>query len=157
MRNTKELESILQAIYQLNYAEIRKNEGYACNNKIHNLLTYALMRVFNANTNFLLMCCATSELTDMENATKQLLERDTKFNKYMEYMENKKMTPYKTQAYISSLNQGKIQPTEMDEITVLEKVGNNDYIVDYKGVKCHALFNWFVCAYFADDLYRVVK
>ncbi|MCM1220787.1 MAG: hypothetical protein NC548_40480 [Lachnospiraceae bacterium] len=44
----------------------------------------------------------------------------------------------------------------MDEITVLEKVGDNDYIVDYKGVKCHALFNWFVCAYFADDLYRRV-
>ena len=45
---------------------------------------------------------------------------------------------YKAQAHIHSLN-GK-----MDEITVLEKVGDNDYIVDYKGVKCHALFNWFV-------------
>ena len=43
------------------------------------------------------------------------------------------MTPFKTQAHIHSLN-GK-----MDEITVLEKVGENDYIVDYKGVKCHAL------------------
>lgn len=49
------------------------------------------------------------------------------------------MKPYKTQAHIHSLN-GK-----MEEITVLEKVGDNDYIVDYKGVKCHALFNWFNC------------
>lgn len=49
------------------------------------------------------------------------------------------MQHYKVQAHIHSLN-GK-----MDEITVLEKVGDNDYIVDYKGVKCHALFNWFVC------------
>lgn len=56
-------------------------------------------------------------------------------------------------AYIQSLNLGKINPEVMDEITILEKVGNNDYIVDYKGVKCHALFNWFVCAYFADDVY----
>ena len=46
---------------------------------------------------------------------------------------------------------------EMAEITVLEKVGDNDYIVDYKGVKCHALFNWFVCEYYADDVYRRVE
>ncbi len=66
------------------------------------------------------------------------------------------MNGYKTQAYINSLNKGKMRPEVMDEITVLEKVGDNDYIVDYKGVKCHALFNWFVCAYFADDIYRRV-
>lgn len=62
----------------------------------------------------------------------------------------------KTMAYIQSLNKGKIQPEVMDEITILEKVGDNDYIVDYKGVKCHALFNWYVCAYFADDVNRRV-
>lgn len=62
-----------------------------------------------------------------------------------------KIIPYKVQAHIHSLN-GK-----MDEITVLEKVGDNDYIVDYKGVKCHALFNWFVCEYYADDVYTIVK
>lgn len=55
----------------------------------------------------------------------------------------------KTQAYVQSLNVGKMQPEVMDEITVLEKVGDNDY----KGIKCHAIFNWFVCAYFADDVY----
>lgn len=63
------------------------------------------------------------------------------------------MNPYKTQAYIQSLNKGLINPTYTDEITVLEKVGDNDYIVDYKGIKCHAIFNWYVCAYFADDVY----
>ena len=63
------------------------------------------------------------------------------------------MKPYKTQAYIKSLNQGLMLPTHTYEITVLEKVGDNDYIADYKGVKCHALFNWFVGAYFVDDVY----
>ena len=29
-----------------------------------------------------------------------------------------------------------------DEITVLEQCGDNDYVVDYKGVKCHALFSF---------------
>lgn len=46
---------------------------------------------------------------------------------------------------------------QMAEITVLEKVGDNDYIVDYKGVKCHALFNWFVCEYYADDIYGRIE
>ncbi len=63
---------------------------------------------------------------------------------------------FKTQAYIQSLNKGLIMPTYKDEITVIEKVGDNDYIVDYKGVKCHVLFNWFVGAYFADDVYGKV-
>ena len=61
------------------------------------------------------------------------------------------MKPFKTQAHIHSLK------GEMDEIIVLKELGNNDYIVDYKGVKCHALFNWFVCEFYADDIYRIVK
>ena len=62
-----------------------------------------------------------------------------------------KLKPYKTQAHIYSLDGA------MAEITVLEETGNNDYIVDYKGIKCHAIFNWFVCEYFADDVYGKVK
>ena len=42
------------------------------------------------------------------------------------------------------------------EITVLEKVGDNDYIVDYNGIKCHAIFNFFTGCYYADDIYGVV-
>ena len=61
------------------------------------------------------------------------------------------MKEYKVMAHIHSLN------GEMAEITVLEEVGNNDYIVNYKGVKCHALFNFFVCEYYADDVYGIVE
>ena len=67
------------------------------------------------------------------------------------------MTSFKTQAYINSLNVGKTKPEIKDEITVLEKVGDNDYIVDYKGVRCHALSNWFVGTYFADDIYGRIE
>lgn len=67
------------------------------------------------------------------------------------------MKPFKTYAYIYSLNRGKLNSTEMDEITILEKVGDNDYIVDYKGVKCHALFNWFNCTYYVDDIYGRIE
>jgi len=58
---------------------------------------------------------------------------------------------YKTMAHINSLN-GK-----MAEITVLKQLENNKYIVDYCGVKCTAIFNWFTCEYYADDLYGIVK
>ena len=58
---------------------------------------------------------------------------------------------YKVMAHIHSLN------GEKDEITVLKKIGDNDYMVDYRGVKCHALFNWFVCEYYADDIYGIIK
>ena len=67
------------------------------------------------------------------------------------------MKPFKTQAHINSLD-GK-----MNEITVLQEYVmfghriNNSYIVDYKGTKCTALFNWFVGEYYADDIYGVVK
>ena len=63
------------------------------------------------------------------------------------------MKEFKTQAYIQSLNMGKMKSDTMDQITVLQKIGDNDYIVDYKGIKCHTIYNWFVCAYFADDVY----
>ena len=61
------------------------------------------------------------------------------------------MKEYKAMAHINSLNGKK------DEITVLKKIGDNDSMVDYKGVKCHALFNWFVCEYYADDIYGIIK
>lgn len=61
------------------------------------------------------------------------------------------MKGYKTMAHIHSLK------GEMREITVLEKVGDNDYIVDYNGVKCHALINWFVGQFYADDIYRRIE
>lgn len=63
---------------------------------------------------------------------------------------------FKTRGYIQSLNNGKMQSDTTDEITVLEQVGRNDYIVDYKGVKCHAIFNWFTYAYYVDDVYGKV-
>ena len=57
------------------------------------------------------------------------------------------MKPYKAYAHIYSLDE------EMDEITVLEETGNNEYLVDYRGVKCSAIFNTANFQYYADDVY----
>lgn len=56
-----------------------------------------------------------------------------------------------TMAHIFSLG------GEMDEITVLENYGNNKYIVDYRGVKCTAIFNIFENAYYADDIFGRIE
>lgn len=53
----------------------------------------------------------------------------------------------KTKAHIFSLG------GEMDEISILEYKGNNNYIVDYRGVKCTAVFNIFGNSYYADDIF----
>lgn len=46
----------------------------------------------------------------------------------------------------------------VDTVTLIEKVGDNDYLVETKeGIKCHALFNVFTGLYYADDLYRKVE
>ena len=44
------------------------------------------------------------------------------------------------------------------EITVKDKVGDNDYIVETEeGIVCHAIFNYFAGLYYADDLYTKVE
>ena len=72
------------------------------------------------------------------------------------------MKPFTAYAFIQSLNEGKMQSTETDNITILEERHDNrngkHYIADYKGVKCTAIFNEFNCCYYADDVYgRITK
>ena len=64
------------------------------------------------------------------------------------------MKSFKAMAHILSLDGA------MDEITVLDSRQESDhvvYIVDYKGVKCTAIFNWFANAYYADNKYGIIK
>ena len=64
------------------------------------------------------------------------------------------MTSFKTQAHIHSLGGA------MDEVTILDSRQDGAqtvYIVDYKGVKCTAIYNPFSNAYYADDKYGIIK
>lgn len=65
------------------------------------------------------------------------------------------MKPYKTSAHIYSLD------GDIDEITVIEERQlspiQNGYLVDYKGQKCTAIFNYFTCSFYADDIYGLVE
>ncbi|MEG0382643.1 MAG: hypothetical protein RR597_05340 [Christensenella sp.] len=57
----------------------------------------------------------------------------------------------KTNARIHSLG------GETAEVAIIEKVGDNDYIAEFNGVKCHAIFNPFASCYYVDDKYGIVK
>ena len=60
----------------------------------------------------------------------------------------------KCECYIHSLKQG--DKNVLGEATILKRLGDNDYLAEYNGVKCHAIFNTFVGRYFVDDVYGIV-
>lgn len=60
----------------------------------------------------------------------------------------------KCECYIHSLKQG--EKNVLGEATILRRLGDNDYLADYNGVQCHAIFNPFAGQYFVDDKYGVI-
>ena len=44
----------------------------------------------------------------------------------------------------------------LGEAAILKRLGDNDYLAEYNGVKCHAMFNPFVVRNFVDDVYGIV-
>ena len=57
---------------------------------------------------------------------------------------------FKTEAMVHSIKAVK-------EVEIIEKRGDNDYLVKVGDVICSAIFNPFVGLYYADDVYGVVK
>ncbi len=77
MRNTKEIQSLLTAIFCLNRTG-EKNE------QIDRICDYAFRRLFGANTNLLSLACVGQSKEAMEQQINELLEKDTEFKKYLE-------------------------------------------------------------------------
>ena len=57
----------------------------------------------------------------------------------------------KCECHIHALDGG------LAEATILKRTGDNQYLADYNGVKCTAIFNPFVGRYYVDDKYGVIK
>jgi len=60
----------------------------------------------------------------------------------------------KCECYIHSLKQD--EKNVLAEATIIKRLGDNDYLADYNGVKCHAIYNPFVGRYYVDDKYGVI-
>ena len=57
------------------------------------------------------------------------------------------MFPFKTQACIHSLN------GRLADVEIIEKRDGGDYVADYNGTRCTAIFNLFAGRYYVDDVY----
>ena len=42
------------------------------------------------------------------------------------------------------------------EVTIISENGCNNVIVEYKGVRCTAVYNPFVGCYYVDDIYGII-
>lgn len=77
MRNTKEVQAILTAIFCLNRTGER-------NEQIDKVCDYAFRRLFGANTNLLSLACIGQTKEEMERQVNEMLEMETEFKKYLE-------------------------------------------------------------------------
>ncbi|RJE47888.1 hypothetical protein A7K50_01180 [Dehalobacter sp. MCB1] len=59
--------------------------------------------------------------------------------------------PINEEMHIHSLN------GELRKATILKRLGDNDYLAEYNGVKCHAIYNPFVNKFYVDDKYSVIR
>lgn len=78
MKNTKEILPILTAIYVINRTSSQPDED------VENILGYALRRIFNANTNLLILSCIEQTKETIMPQVKELLKKETKYFKYLE-------------------------------------------------------------------------
>lgn len=77
MRNTKEVQAILTAVFCLNRTGNEDKE-------ITLILDYAFRRLFGANTNLLMLTCAGQSRKDIEPSVMALLEQETEYKQYLE-------------------------------------------------------------------------
>ena len=77
MRNTKEVQAILTAIFCLNRTGER-------NEQIDLVCDYAFRRLFGANTNLLSLACIGQTKEEMEKQVQYLLGQETEYKKYLE-------------------------------------------------------------------------
>lgn len=59
--------------------------------------------------------------------------------------------PFNERMHIHSLN------GELREATILKRLGDNDYLAEYNGIKYHAIYNPFANKFYVDDKYGVIS
>jgi len=62
----------------------------------------------------------------------------------------------KVEAYIHSLKDQVNDRHVLGEAEIIECIGDNQYLAEYNGVRCTAIFNFFTGRYYVDDVYGIV-
>ena len=80
MKNTKEIKTLLCVLYYLNQTGAKDRD-------IRNVLEYAFHRVFNCNTNMLLLACMGLTKEQAFPEIMKLLKNDTEYEQYLKWKE----------------------------------------------------------------------
>ena len=83
MRNTKEIKTILSVLYYLNRLGANDKD-------IDKLLNYAFYRIFDSNTNLLMLACIGITKEAAMPEINKILEQDTQYHQYITNMEARK-------------------------------------------------------------------
>lgn len=62
----------------------------------------------------------------------------------------------KVKAYIHSLKDKEHDRHVLGEAEIIERIGDNQYLAEYNGIRCTAIFNLFTGYYYVDDVYSVL-
>ena len=76
MKNTKEIKAILTAIFAINKTSEREDKD------ISRILDYAFRRLFESNTNLLLLACISKRKKDIMPEVMEMLKEETQYDKY---------------------------------------------------------------------------
>ena len=60
-------------------------------------------------------------------------------------------------AYIHSLKDQEHDRHVLGEAEIIQRIGENQYLAEYNGVRCTAIFNPFAGAYFVDDVFGIIQ
>ena len=63
----------------------------------------------------------------------------------------------KVEAYIHSLKDRVSERNVLGEAEIIESIGENLYLAEYRGIRCTAIFNFFDGHYYVDDVYGIVS
>ncbi len=80
MRNTKEIQTILSAIYCINLSKRDKRDK-----NIELLCGYAFNRLFNGSPNLLILSCAGKSEEQILEEVNQMMYADTKYKSYVDW------------------------------------------------------------------------
>ena len=61
----------------------------------------------------------------------------------------------KVKAYIHSLKDHEHNRHVLGDAEIIRQIGDNLYLAEYNGVQCTAIFNFFIGAYYVDDVYGI--
>ena len=62
----------------------------------------------------------------------------------------------KVQAFIHSLKDHANNRHVLGEAEIIKRIGDNQYLAEYNGVRCTAIFNPFTARYFVDDVFGIL-